>query len=286
LSAEWKVPLIQIQHHHAHAAAVMCECGMSSALALVYDGTGLGPDGTLWGGELLHVFPGGYARLGTLAGVPLPGGEAAIQRPVRQLVARWIDAGLTVDDRWCDRLRITPAELDVWRLQVGRGVNCPISHGAGRLFDAFAAALGLADDHITYDGQAAIRLEAAAGTAVAEEAIEIPYAVQWNGAQMEVSFKEAFAALATPPVRTQIPALAAGFHCALVDVSLAFAVHGRAMTGCHHVVLCGGVMMNRRLSSALVAGLTARGFTVYEARIVPPGDGGIAVGQVVAAEPR
>ncbi|MCK9522597.1 MAG: carbamoyltransferase HypF [Proteobacteria bacterium] len=283
LSKEWGVPLYPVQHHHAHAAAVMCEAGRSEALALIYDGTGWGTDGALWGAELLHVVPGAFRRLGSLAPVALPGGEAAIRRPARQLFARWMAAGLSPDERWCQRLHTTAEELSVWAQQLAHGVNAPLAHGAGRLFDAFAASLGLAPGEITYDGQAAIRLEAMAAQAPPGASISVPFSLRTEGEMMLVDFVDAFVQRQTAPPPQQIPALALGFHRALVEASVALARHGRQHTGQNHIVLGGGVMMNRVLCGALAVALPAQGFVVHQAQQVPPGDGGVALGQVCIA---
>lgn len=98
LAAEGGLPVVEVQHHHAHAAAALAEHGLSCGLALVMDGTGLGPDGNIWGAELLAVDPAGYRRLASFAPVALPGGDAGVMRPARQLIARWIDAGIELTE--------------------------------------------------------------------------------------------------------------------------------------------------------------------------------------------
>lgn len=158
LAAELGVPVARVQHHHAHAAACMAEHGVAEALALAWDGVGLGDDGGLWGGELLHVSPAGARRLGTFAPAPLPGGDAAVREPLRQLAGRLCVLGEPLPTG----LAADPSALEAWQAQCRQGVNAPASHAVGRLFDAAAAALGLTPEPLTWEGQAAVRLEAAA----------------------------------------------------------------------------------------------------------------------------
>ena len=117
--------------------------------ALTFDGTGYGPDGTLWGGELLHVFPGGYKRLSSLKPFLLPGGESAIKYPSRQLMARYIEMGMEVKDNLLQKI-------------VEKEINTFKTSSVGRLFDQVSALLEIQKGPVTYEGQAAIKLESAA----------------------------------------------------------------------------------------------------------------------------
>ena len=160
LSTRWaleqEAEVIGVQHHHAHAAACLAEHEESGpALALVFDGTGYGPDGTLWGGELLRCDLDGFERLAHLDPVPLPGGEAAIREPWRMAAAYLEAAGRPVPyERWPE-------------IRQSLAVNAPLSSGMGRLFDAAAALLGVRE-RVSYEGQAAIELEQLAGETEAE----------------------------------------------------------------------------------------------------------------------
>ena len=152
LSTRWAheqgLELVEVQHHHAHAAACLAEHGLTTeALAVVLDGTGLGTDGTLWGGELLRCDLTAFERVAHLEQVPLPGGEAAIREPWRVAAVVLERAG-------------RPVPWPAWdAVRESLRVNAPLSSGAGRLFDAAAAVLGLRD-RVSYEGQAAIELEA------------------------------------------------------------------------------------------------------------------------------
>src|SRR5215210_2187146 len=163
LATKWALEqdadLVGVQHHHAHAAACLAEHGeKSKALALVFDGTGYGTDGTLWGGELLRCDLASFERLAHLDPVPLPGGEAAIREPWRVAASYLERAGRPVPfERW-------PVVRESLK------VNAPPSSGMGRLFDAVAAILRVRET-VTYEGQAAVELEQLAGAVGAD-----PYA--------------------------------------------------------------------------------------------------------------
>jgi hydrogenase maturation protein HypF len=229
------------------------------------------------------VSPGAFKRLGAFRGAPLPGGDAAIRHPARQLVARWIDAGLAPDDSWTERLHVGVEEIETWETQVRRRLNCPSTHAVGRLFDSFAAGLGLIAGEATYDGQAAVRLEAAARRAGWASYLEVPFAVRQTGGFLEVDFQEAFELLRAPPAAADAGRLANGFHRAVVGAAVRLAELGREMTSCAKVAVSGGFMMNRLVSENLTLALQERGFQIYAASLAPPGDGGIALGQIYAA---
>jgi hydrogenase maturation protein HypF len=284
LAARRGVPAVAVQHHHAHAAACLAEHGVAEALALVFDGTGLGSDGAIWGGELLHVRPGGFTRTGTFAGVPLPGGDAAVRRPARQVVARLLACDAPIDDRLRARLGISEEELAVLACQCRTGAGAPRSHAVGRAFDAFAALVGVAPAEVTYEGQAAMWLEAAARAFEAGGGAppRLPWTVVEERGFATVDLGPLFgevAGLADPGARRA--ELAAGFQLAVASAAVDLARRGAAVTGLTTVALSGGVMQNRSLVERIVAELRREGYTVLLHRAVPPGDGGIALGQAV-----
>ncbi len=289
VAGELGVPLIEVQHHHAHAAAALAEHGLDAALALAFDGTGLGTDGAIWGAELLHVTltgdrsAAGCTRLGTFEGVPLPGADAAVREPARQVVARWWAAGLRPPEARLAALGVRPSEAELWRLQCARGLNAPITHAAGRLFDAAAVLVGVAPRRISYEGQAAIRLESLArGATSLDSAPEIPFSTRRVGDALRVDWGELFSVtLDAPPVEPAAWALA--FHQAVARAALVMAEHGRAVTGSDRVALTGGVWMNRLLAGLARVRLEAAGFRVLEHARVPPNDGGVSLGQAVVA---
>ena len=274
------LPVVPVQHHHAHAAACLAEHGAEEALALVFDGTGCGTDGRIWGAELLRAEAAGFERLATFAPAPLPGGDAATLDPRRQLAGRLAAAGIAPRTDALRRWGIATEAFDVWRRQIAAGINTSWSSAAGRVFDSVAAALGAADGDATYDGRPAIRLEALARRAA--RAAPAPFATAEREGLFVVDWTPLFAQLAeTPP---DDPAAAArGFHEAVAEAARRMAEWGSERTGLRRVALSGGCFMNRLLNELLVPALERDGFDVLLHRNLPPNDGGIALGQVIVA---
>jgi len=257
---------VAVQHHHAHAAACLAEHGEDGpALAVVLDGTGYGPDGTLWGGELLRCDLVGFERLAHFEPVPMPGGAAAIREP-------WRMAGAYLEQ--ADR----PVAFERWPLvRQSLAVNAPLSSGAGRLLDAVAALLGLRET-VTYEGQAAIELEHLAGSVAAE-----PYAVRQTGGALRGAdlIRAAHDDLdAGRPPAGIAAAVHEGLAAAFAAACAAAGVPGES------VVLSGGCLQNERLATSLRRRLEDLGFGVLTHRLVPPNDGGISYGQAAVAAAR
>jgi hydrogenase maturation protein HypF len=285
IAAARGLPVVAVQHHHAHAAACLAEHGRDAGLALCFDGTGLGADGAIWGAELLEVrADGSYRRLATFRPAPLPGGDAAIRQPIRQLVARWLDAGATPP---ADRLAaagVTRDECDAWALQCRRGLNAPLTHAAGRLFDSFATLLGLAPAAMTYDGQPAIRLEAAARRHAGGPPPKLnAFRAEEREGLLVVDWRPLFA-LDRDLVRLGDPAaLAVAFHAAVAAAAERMVSYALQCTAWRAVALSGGVFMNRVLNDLLAVRLERLGVELLLHRQTPPNDGGIALGQAVVA---
>lgn len=262
LATKWALEqdaeLVGVQHHHAHAVACLAEHGeMGPALALVFDGTGYGTDGTLWGGELLRCDLRAFERLAHLEPAPLPGGEAAIREPWRMAAVHLERAGRPVLwDRW-------PA------VRQSLAVNAPRSSGMGRLFDAVAAVLGVRE-HVTYEGQAAIELEQLAGDTRAE-----PW--PWRFGDGTALVARAHDELAGGRTRAEI---AAAFHETVAAAAAAACVEAAEP---RTVVLSGGTFQNLRLLAGVRWRLEAEGFRVLVHRRVPPNDGGVSYGQAAVA---
>jgi hydrogenase maturation protein HypF len=268
LSTKWAydqgLPVVGVQHHHAHGAACLAEHGEEGpALALVFDGTGYGTDGTLWGGELLRCDLDGFERLAWLDPVPLPGGEAAIREPWRLAAVHLELAGLPVPwERW-------PAVRESLK------ANAPLSSGMGRLFDAVAAVLGVRE-RISYEGQAAIELEQLAGDTRAE-----PWA--WRFGATTDLVTDCYLALQGGSDPAWI---AASFHETVAASAAAVCANAADAAGSETVVLSGGTFQNLRLLRSTRARLEAAGFRVLTHRLVPPNDGGISFGQAAVAARR
>lgn len=268
-----KLPLVQVPHHYAHALAALLESGRQEALAFTFDGTGLGPDGSLWGGELLFVsLNRGGRRLAMFESVPLPGGDAAVREPWRQLAARMFDAGVSLDEAR-RRLPEHASELEILYRQCELKLNVPATHSAGRLFDAVSALLGLAPDRISYDGQPAIRLEAAAGNETASVG-RVWDAREKNG-ELAIDWKRLFS--------SEIRLDAGEFHCQFAEASGEMAAYGAEKTGVGTVLFSGGVFQNRLIMKLLSEIFAKKGLEVFIPEQIPMNDGGISCGQAVWA---
>jgi hydrogenase maturation protein HypF len=279
LAVQWNVPTLAVQHHHAHAAAVRAEQGIERpSLALLLDGVGLGDDGTPWGGELLRVDRMGFQRLGHLPTLALPGGDRAAAEPWR-LGAALLHA-LGRGEQIATRFAGQAGAGQIARL-LARGLNCPPTPSAGRLFDAAAALLGLCPVH-RHEGEAAMRLEAVAGDLAAEPwpdawQIDTDGRLTWPGLWTRLADAGA------PTDNGDTAQVAAAFHATLVAALTDWVDHHARATGLAQVALGGGCFINRRLRNGLVTALTHRGLFPLEARQAPPGDGGIALGQAAIA---
>jgi hydrogenase maturation protein HypF len=270
------VELVEVQHHHAHLAACLAEHGESGAvLGAIFDGTGLGSDGSVWGGELLLGDLSGFERVGHLFPVRMPGGEAAIRQPWRMAYA-WLLAAL-------GEVPVLPAPLagrvrpDAWRQVAGiarTGLASPLTTSAGRLFDAVAALCGLRAE-VNYEGQAAIELEAACDPA---ERGAYPLPVEEGLLDARHTVRALVEDLAAG---TAVDLVAARFHNTLARAT-AEACAARAGT----VVLSGGVFQNRRLLESTAELLSDAGVRVLTPERLPPNDGGISYGQAAIAAAR
>jgi hydrogenase maturation protein HypF len=286
IAAALGVPLVEVQHHHAHAAAGLGEHGYREGLGLVFDGTGLGIDGHIWGAEMILVQPDGFQRLASFAGVPLPGGDAAVRRPARQLAGRCFAAGLSLPAATRERLGVTEEEWQAWMQQCAAGLNSPVTHAAGRLFDSFSALLGHSAPLTTYEGQTAIRLEAAARRhPVGTQAPTLAYRAEERDGMLWIDWRDAFACLldrgSMPPAEADAWAWSA--HESIANAALAMIHYALARTDTRNITLSGGVFMNRILNNLLVPRLEAMGLNVLLHRETPPNDGCIALGQAIVA---
>jgi hydrogenase maturation protein HypF len=250
---------VGVQHHHAHLAAVLAEHGEPAALGAIYDGTGLGADGTVWGGELLLGDLAGFTRAGHLWPVRMPGGEAAIREPWRMACAWLAAAGLDTPPQWAQVRRLAET-----------GLASPVTTSMGRLFDAVAALCGIRET-VTYEGQAAIELEAAA-----DRREDAAYPLPCPGLVLDA--RPTVAAVVDDLARgTDVPLISARFHNA---VAAATAAACREI-GAPAIVLSGGVFQNELLLARTIAGLD--GLRVLTPRRLPCNDGGISYGQAAVA---
>ncbi len=272
-------PVVAVQHHHAHAVALLAEHGRlgTPMLAVTYDGTGYGTDGTIWGGELLAVTDlAGFTRVGHVRPFALPGGEGAVRHPARIALDLLHRTGLEWGADLPPVAAVGADGLHVLAQQIPRGLGCVTTTSMGRLFDAVASLLGVCQD-VSYEGQAAVELEhlARAGRPVA-----LDFAVAdgvLDPAPVVVGLVEGLRA------GTDIADLAAGFHAAVIRASAAAAADRAGALGITVIGLTGGVFANRLLLQGLRAKLTEGGFEVLSHRTVPCNDGGLALGQATIA---
>lgn len=263
------MPLVAVQHHHAHIASCLADNGRTDrVIGVAFDGTGCGPNGEIWGGEILICDLESFTRVGHLRPIALAGGEAAIREPWRLAAAALLDAGETLDIL----ARVGASRLASIRELIERGVRAPLATSAGRWFDAVAALSGICD-RVSYEGQAAIELESAAAPAGESYAFE-------TTSSGEIDLRPMVRAIAAN-VRGGIESaqIAARFHETLVRA--VEQVCTRLPPGT--VALSGGCFQNRRLTERMKEVLEERGFEVLLHRRVPPNDGGIALGQAAIA---
>lgn len=283
-SAKWAVsmalPIERVLHHHAHAAACLAEHGWPLAggdvIALVLDGIGMGEGGALWGGECLRV---NYRQCEHLAGLPavaLPGGDLAARQPWRNLLAHC----LAFVPAWQDYPETQALLRQAWPLvarAVERGINAPQASSCGRLFDAVACALGCAPTTLSYEGEAACRLEALAATC---EGVDHPVSLPWRDGQLDLAiFWRLWLGWQAQPAHK-----AWAFHDALARGLAAMVRDHAVRRDISTLVFSGGVLHNRLLVCRLTFYLAD--FTLLFPHQLPAGDGAIAFGQAAVAAAR
>lgn len=278
------LPRVAVQHHHAHLASCMAENGLDGeVIGVIFDGTGLGDDGTVWGGEFLVGGYAGYRRAGWFRPVPLLGGDAAVREVFRMALAYLHDA--FGDECFAQPLpwlaAIPAAERKLYLQMLARRINSPLTSSCGRLFDAVAALLGLRRQ-VSYEGQAAIELEALAEESDVEGIY--PFSLTGRDGSFAVDFRLAIRALVADLAAGESPAaLARAFHNTVAAAVAEGCGRIRARDGVDRVVLSGGVFQNKLLTEMVLQLLEQDGFTVFTHRLVPPNDGGLALGQAMIA---
>jgi hydrogenase maturation protein HypF len=286
----WARPVVEVQHHHAHIASCLAEnrrpIAAGPVLGLALDGLGLGPDGTIWGGEFLLADYRGYRRVGCLRPVALPGGTAAVREPWRNAYAQldaamgWADlersfGGLAVVRRLAGTPRPT---LDA---MIRSGLNTPLTSSCGRLFDAAAALAGIAWERQDYEGQAAMLFEAAIDRA---EDGAYPFAIRGEAGLQMVDPAAVWPALLADVAReVPVGAIAARFHRGLAEAVVTLASQLCRAHDIRAVALSGGCFQNATLFRLVHAGLEAQGLEVLSHSEVPANDGGLALGQAAVA---
>jgi hydrogenase maturation protein HypF len=292
LAARWNVPLKRVQHHHAHVAACMAEHDLTGpVLGFAWDGTGYGSDGTIWGGEALVVSPNGdFTRAASIRTFALPGGDVAARQPRRSalglLYEIFGEAASQYAEAW-----FAPGELKTLLKMLKRGTNCPRTSSLGRLFDAVAALVGFTGS-ITYEGQAAMSLEFAADSITPLSMAGVTELSDPGGRAYRLPLEKHESNILSldwqPMVRQILADLASGESPGIIGYRFheglaAMAVEVAKTVDLPQIVLCGGCFQNALLLKLTNSRLVEAGFQVFLPQQFPPGDGGIALGQIYLA---
>ena len=304
LSKSSNIKLIPVQHHHAHIASCVADNKLeSSVIGVAFDGTGMGSDGHIWGGEFLVADYCSFDRVGHLEYLPLPGGDAAIKRPYRTAI------GYVLSLLGKDTLRaiiasgakhpqvafigvVSEIEIGIIKRQIESGLNSPLTSSMGRLFDAVSALVNIRGE-IDYEGQAAVELEMAAYACHCEEhsdeAISIdkesyPYRIIVDEGMRIVQLRDLLSAIIENLERgVSSGRISVRFHNTIARMTDEMCRLIADETGINQVVLSGGVFQNRLLLRKTIKLLENSGFQVFTHRQVPCNDGGISLGQAVVA---
>ncbi len=270
-SRELQVPLVKVQHHHAHMCSCMADNNLNeSVIGLIWDGTGYGTDGTVWGGECLIGDYDGFDRFGSIREIPLPGGDKAAKEIYRTAISILRQSSCPYNDYK------NSAVIDS---MLTANFNCPKSSGMGRLFDGAAAILGIKSE-TSYEGQGAVLLEAAAGDE------EGAYTVEFYGAEpVRFDWRPMIGQMVKEKESgTEIGIISARFMNTLIKMGTEMCKMAREKTGINSVVLSGGSFQNMYIMNRLPEALKNEGFQVYCHRRVSCNDEGISLGQLMAAQ--
>jgi hydrogenase maturation protein HypF len=279
------IPGIGVQHHHAHIVSCMVENEIEDeVIGVSFDGTGYGPDGTIWGGEFLICDFREFKRVGHLEYTALPGGEMAIKEPWRMAVSYlykvYHDQMFDLDIDFVKKL--DRGKWPIIQKMIDRSINSPITSSSGRLFDAVSALAGVRNE-VYYEGQAAIELEMAAGT---EEGV-YPFDLKTVEDNIMVWLDPLFRGIVSDlEGHVGVESISSRFHNTMAMIILGVCLKLKKTSGLNRVALSGGVFQNGLLLEKTCVLLDKNGFDVFTHHRVPPNDGGIALGQAVVANAR
>ncbi len=263
-----KIPLVRVQHHHAHMCSCMADNGFEGeCIGIIWDGTGYGTDGKIWGAEFLVGSFSDFRRLGSIRPIALPGGDRASKEISRIATSLSLDAGLSCEDNTAQRI-------------MESGINCPEATSMGRLFDGVAAILGIRE-RAAYEGQAATLLEAAADE---NECGIYPYEITEKDGMYVFDWREMIRAIVRDKNGGRdIGKICAAFMNTLVSFAVDMAGKIAADTGLRTVALSGGTFQNMYLLGRLHTTLEKAGFNVLVHHRVAANDEGISLGQALVA---
>ncbi|NWF77734.1 MAG: carbamoyltransferase HypF [Chloroflexi bacterium] len=298
--SESGLKLVPVQHHHAHIASCLADNGLESlVIGVAFDGTGMGADGNIWGGEFLVADYRNFTRVGHLEYLPLVGGAAAIKRPYRTAIGYVLtllgeNALSTViatlnevkgkQSQLASIGQVTEVEIEIIKRQIERKINSPLCSSMGRLFDAMSALLGIRGE-IDYEGQAAVELEMATyDEACAGVQESYPYRILEDRGVRIVQLRDLLSAVIEDLHQgVSKGRISVKFHNTVARMINEMCLLIAEETSITHVALSGGVFQNRLLLRKTVNLLESNGFRVFTHRRVPCNDGGISLGQAVIA---
>jgi hydrogenase maturation protein HypF len=279
LAKQIQKPLIQVQHHYAHVLACMAEHKLSApVLGIAWDGTGYGTDGTIWGGEFLKINEYSFERSAYLRPFRLIGGEHAIREPRR------VALGLLMELHGKNLpaipgLGFSASDLTLLQTAYQKKINAPLTSSVGRLFDAICAFIGLRQQ-VSFEGQAAMDLEFVSADVNTERSYPLGMIADESGITMIDWEPMIMGVLQDLAAGRNTADISAVFHNTMIDMILAVA-EGQKI---EKVVLSGGCFQNKRLLEGSIARLQKAGFRPFWGQKVPSNDGGIALGQIMAAQ--
>jgi len=279
------LPLVKVQHHHAHIVSCMMENNSHEpVIGVAFDGVGYGTDGHIWGGEFLIADYHKFQRVGQLEYVPMPGGALAIKKPYRMALGHIISLlGKEFSLEGLPLAKLPAAELKIIKQQIEKGLNCPLTSSAGRLFDAVAAICGVCSE-ASYEAQAAIELEMLAPLHRRQSPGIYPYTIEkQNGVDLVRLAELIKMVISDVRNKTPVPQISLKLHNTVAEIAVEMCLKISRETGLKQVALSGGVFQNRLLLKLTCHKLKEAGFKVFTHHLVPCNDGGIALGQAVVA---
>jgi len=286
VGSELGLRLVPVQHHHAHIVSCLVENRVEeTVIGVAFDGTGYGPDGTIWGGEFLLADWQSYQRVGHLECVPLPGGSAAIKKPYRMALSYlYTLLGEDFSLKGLPLSKLNMNEVDIIKHQMKQGINSPLTSSAGRLFDGISALAGVRGE-VEYEAQAAIELEMIATDELDRVGEGVyPFSIVEEQGVKVVKLGELISAVVQDSrERVSLSVVSIKFHRTMAQIIVSMCNIIAREKGINRVALSGGVFQNRLLLRLAVPALHKEGFTVLTHRLVPCNDGGVSLGQAVVA---